>query len=93
MTLDELIDNLLIKIVKAIFYGAKAILTTSWYIIFSYGCWSVGWVLCRLATLGRFPQERFREVDDSPFFVGICVELLGFGFLLLLFYSLSPLVE
>lgn len=51
--------------------------------------WSIGWVFFRIVTLGRFPSEGFRQVDEAPWFVGLLVEAFGLALLALSVYAVT----
>ena len=39
--------------------------------------WSIGWVIWRLVTFGRFPETGIREQDETVLWASILVELTG----------------
>lgn len=51
--------------------------------------WSIGWMALRAATLGWFPREGIRRLDDAPWLLGLLVELLGLTLLAWSIYSVS----
>ncbi len=39
--------------------------------------WSIGWSVLRLLTLGRYPAQRFRGLDDASAGTVVAVDIVG----------------
>jgi hypothetical protein len=52
-----------------------------WWLAWDVCCqtvgWAVGWPVCRLATLGRFPRERYTELGLAEASTAFVVEAIG----------------
>ena len=51
--------------------------------------WSIGWAFLRTLTLGRFPRERVKQLDNAPWLLGVLVEVLGLTLLTMGIFVLS----
>lgn len=51
--------------------------------------WSIGWILLRTITLGRFPREGINQLDHAHWFLELVVELIGLALLALGIFALS----
>ena len=51
--------------------------------------WTVGWCVLRTLSLGRFPQVRWRDLDEAGFAQALFVQLVGLGSLALCIWALS----
>jgi hypothetical protein len=49
----------------------------AWELCFQIVGWLVGWPVCRVLSFGRFPAERFTQVDAADSFVAFLVEVIG----------------
>jgi hypothetical protein len=47
----------------------------------SWVCWAVGWPVCRLLTLNRYPREKFTDWSGE-FTDGLGVQLVGLAVIL-----------
>jgi hypothetical protein len=55
----------------------RALWWLAWDFCFQTIGWSVGWCALRVLTLGRFPEERLGDVDETPPRKALFVELVG----------------
>ncbi|MGM9491938.1 hypothetical protein [Ideonella sp. YS5] len=49
----------------------------AWDLCFETVGWAIGWPICRLASLGRFPRERYLEPGSAEGSTAFFVELIG----------------
>ena len=54
-----------------------------WELLFELVAWWVGWPLCRLLSLGRFPSAGWAHPDDDARWENLAVSLVGVGVLVL----------
>jgi len=70
-----------------------AILRVLWWLGWDFAfCtigWSIGWCFFRTITFGRFPAERFGELDEAPWIVVALVETSGLALLALGIFELT----
>ena len=51
--------------------------------------WSIGWVIWRTFTLGRFPDTGLRDIDETELWASILVEITGLAALTGIIWWLS----
>jgi hypothetical protein len=51
--------------------------------------WSIGWASLRALTLGRFPRQEIKQLDNAPWLQGVLVEVLGLALLAMGIFALS----
>lgn len=82
--------ELLIRpIATALLYLARGLLWLGWDFCVQTVGWTVGWLVCRFITAGRFPAERVGDLDDAPGGVAFFVELIGLACLAALAWILG----
>lgn len=51
--------------------------------------WSIGWLIWRVLTLGRFPETEWGEIDEAALWASILVEITGLAALAGIIWMLS----
>jgi hypothetical protein len=67
----------------------RALWWLGWELMVETVGWSIGWLVWRGLTLGRFPAAGFKELDEASGWVAIFVELTGLAVLAGLIWVLS----
>lgn len=67
----------------------RALWWLSWELLVQTIGWSIGWVFLRALTFGRFPEERFRGLDDASWSKALFIEAVGLVLLALAIWALS----
>ena len=85
----EVVDTLLRPILSSVLAVARAVLWLGWDFGFQIVGWSIGWVVCRIITFGKFPHVGFGEVEEMDFWVALLVEIIGLLVLALAVFLLA----
>lgn len=52
-----------------------------WWLVWDIGCetigWSLGWVTCRVLTVGRFPPAGWDQEEEAAWWEALLVMLVG----------------
>jgi hypothetical protein len=89
---DERVFDLgdLVSVPRTLVLGVLRVL---WWLGWDFGVrtvgWSIGWVVLRGLSLGRFPQEPLDGVDDASAACEVFVDLLGLALIALGIWLLS----
>jgi len=67
----------------------RALLWVGWDFGFQIVGWSIGWLVCRALTLGKFPAAAFNEVDNVDFWVALFIEIVGLAVLSAVIFVIS----
>lgn len=51
--------------------------------------WTLGWIVCRTLTLGRFPAQGITRLDEANLFHALVVEMIGLALIAVIIYRLS----
>ncbi|MCM5682333.1 hypothetical protein M8A51_22625 [Schlegelella sp. S2-27] len=87
--MDDVLEMLLRPIAKLLLALLRGLLWLGWELMFETIGWTVGWLLCRLLSAGRWPRQRWSQQDEAPGGVALVVELIGLGALALAVAALS----
>ncbi len=68
---------------------ARALLWLGWDVFVETIGWSIGWLIWRTLTFGRFPETGLGDIDETPWWVALLVELTGLLALVLLVWGLA----
>ena len=82
LDVSDLSRTAVVKVLRALWW-------LGWDFCVRTGGWSIGWVLLRAITLGRFPKEGIHQVDNAPWFLGLLVEVLGLLLLALSIFAVT----
>jgi len=75
--MPDLEDLALAPLLRGLLAVGRALVWLVWEFLFMYVGWFIGWPICRVLSLGRFPGERIGEVETAPLWVALIVELCG----------------
>jgi len=73
------LSDLLSKPVGLILSILRALWWLGWDFAVQTVGWSIGWIILRTLTVGRFPFERFGGVDEASGVHAFIVEFIGLG--------------
>lgn len=84
------IDDIPLRPIASIVVGLLRFIVWLWSeFLFETLGWKLGWCVCRLLSLGKFPQADFSSEEEASIFTRIVVELLGIGTLCFAAWRLS----
>jgi len=86
---EELVEGPFKLIARVILGIVRAIIWLTWELMCERLLWYLGWPALKLMTLGKYPKERFSEVNITTTSVHFFVALVGFIYPLILAYYLS----
>lgn len=89
---DELVDGLGKPLLRIAVGFLRALWFVAFELMFEFVGWWIGWPVCRLFSLGRFPEQRMGEQDQASWPVALTVEVVGLATLAALIYALSLLL-
>ncbi len=81
-----------LDLIRPALWVARALWWLAWELMVRTIGWSIGWLVWRVLTLGRFPDTGFRELDETSDWAGILVELTGLAVLGGIIWRLGQLV-
>ena len=70
-------DAFVRPILSSVLAVARVLLWLGWDFGFQIVGWSIGWVVCRIITFGKFPHVGFGDVEQMEFWVALLVEIIG----------------
>ena len=79
-------------LVRPLMMLARIILWLCWELCVEIICWSIGWVVCRVITFGKFPNARITEIESVDWTKALVIELVGLVAIALLIYALAGLI-
>ena len=79
-------------LVRPLMMLARIVLWLCWELCFEIVCWSIGWVVCRALTFGKFPKATLTEVESLDWTEALVVELIGLVAIALLIHTLAGLI-
>ncbi len=89
--MEELADGSLKAVFRLLSLVVRSLIWLIWELCFEIIAWYVGWPICRVLSLGRYPKEAIGESEDAGMFTSILVSLIGLGFLVALAIGLARL--
>ena len=90
--MDELTDGVVKTLLRLVGVLVRALVWLIWDFIFEIISWYVGWVLCRVISVGRLPQESINEHERASTLTHLIVSMVGFAFLIGLSLVIAQLV-
>ncbi|MEH6367792.1 MAG: hypothetical protein V7764_16120 [Pseudomonas marincola] len=64
--MDELIEGAAKTLLRVLGGALRLIIWLVWELCFQILAWYAGWPLCRVITLGHYPQEGIHDYDHAP---------------------------
>ncbi|MCP5283769.1 MAG: hypothetical protein H6933_02605 [Burkholderiaceae bacterium] len=89
----DLAEVLFRPIAVGILWVLRAMLWLGWELMFSTIGWGAGWLVVRIATVGRLPNVGIREEGNYDFLPRLAVELIGLLALSALVWWLAGALE
>jgi len=90
--LEELAEGAVKSILRLVGVLVRALVWLFWEFIFETLAWYVGWVLCRVISVGRLPQESINEHERASTLTHLIVSLIGFALMIGLSIVIAQLV-
>lgn len=84
MPMEELTDASFRGVFRLLSLIARSLIWLIWELCFETVAWYVGWPICRVVSLGRYPRETIGRCDDAGIVTSILVPLVGMAFLVAL---------
>ena len=74
-------------------WAARALWWLGWDIGVRTVGWSIGWPIWRFATLGKFPEPGFRDIDVTADWAILVVDLTGLAVLAIVIWELNEFLH
>jgi len=77
---------------RLFYYIFRGLLWLAWDLSIEIIGWTIGWIILRMVTIGKYPQFQLSEQDKVPLWQALSIEFLGvsaLGLTVVTFYSLA----
>tara|TARA_R110000751_G_scaffold79953_5_gene161185 strand:+ start:3398 stop:3694 length:297 start_codon:yes stop_codon:yes gene_type:complete len=91
--LEELAEATAKTIIRTLGFVVRALVWLIWEMFFHVIGWYAGWPVCRVLTLGTFPQEGISQHEEAGLLTHFVVSMLGLLSLIALGFWLTWLTE